>query len=108
VNLELSNRIAIVTGSTRGIGKAIACCLAKEGAQVTICGRNLNQLMDTARNIATSTRTEILPIQVDLRKKEDIQILVEKTIKEFGRIDILVNNMGGPPSRLFLETSEDD
>jgi len=108
VDLGLSNRVAIVTGSSRGIGKAIAYVLAKEGAQVTTCARNIDKLMDTARNIKASTGAEILPVRVDLREKEDIRLMVERTVGKFSRIDILVNNTGGPPSRLFLETSEED
>ena len=108
VDLGLSNRVAIVTGSGRGIGEAIASSLAREGARVTICARNLDTLMATARNITASTGIEIFPVRVDLREQEDIQLMVKRTVEKFNRIDILVNNTGGPPSKLFLETSEDD
>lgn len=100
--------MAIVTGSSRGIGKAIASSLAKKGAQVTICARNLDQLMETARNITASTGTEIFPVGVDLRKPEDIRLMIERTVEKYNRIDMLVNNTGGPPPKLFLETSEED
>jgi 3-oxoacyl-[acyl-carrier protein] reductase len=108
MDLGLSNRVAIVTGSSRGIGKAIAYALAREGANVTICARNTEQLMETAREITASTGTEVFPVRMDLREPEDICSMVEKTVDTFSRIDILVNNTGGPPSGLFLETSEDD
>jgi 3-oxoacyl-[acyl-carrier protein] reductase len=108
VDLGLSNRVAIVTGSSRGIGKAIAYSLAKEGAQVTICARHIDKLMDTARNITESTGTEILPVCVDLRQKKDIRLMVERTVGKFSRIDILVNNTGGPPSKLFSATLDED
>ena len=82
VDLGLSNRVAIITGSSRGIGKAIAYGLAKEGAQVTIVARNIDQLRDTARKITASTGTEILPVRVDLREKEDIRLMVETTVEK--------------------------
>jgi 3-oxoacyl-[acyl-carrier protein] reductase len=108
LDLSLTNRVVIVTGSSRGIGKAIAYSLAKESAHVTICARNLDKLMETASDIKSSTGNEVFPVRVDLRKQEDIRLMVEKTVEKFNRIDILVNNTGGPPSKLFTETSEED
>ena len=108
MNLGLRDRVAIITGSSQGIGKAIAYSLAQEGAHVTICARNMDKLQDTARTITTSTGTAVLPVRVDLSEKKDIRVMVESTVGKFGRIDILVNNTGGPPSKLFLETSDED
>jgi 3-oxoacyl-[acyl-carrier protein] reductase len=108
LDLGLKNRVAIVTGSSRGIGKAIAYGLAEEGANITICARNEDKLREVAEEIESSTGTKVLPVQVDLNNKENIESLVEMTVKRFGRLDILVNNTGGPPSLLFQETSEED
>ena len=108
MDLGLKNRVAIVTGSSRGIGKAIAYGLAEEGANITICARNEDKLREVAEEIESSTGTKVLPVQVDLNNKENIESLVEMTVKKFGRLDILVNNTGGPPSLLFQETSEED
>ncbi len=108
MDLGLKNRVAIVTGSSRGIGKAIAYGLAEEGANITICARNEDKLREVAEEIESSTGTKVLPVQVDLKNKENIESLVEMTVKKFGRLDILVNNTGGPPSLLFQETSEED
>jgi len=108
LDLGLKNRVAIVTGSSRGIGKAIAYGLAEEGANITICARNEDKLREVAEEIESSTGTKVLPVQVDLNNKENIESLVEMTVKKFGRLDILVNNTGGPPSLLFQETSEED
>ncbi len=108
MDLGLKNRVAIVTGSSRGIGKAIAYGLAKEGTKITICARNEDLVRKTAKEIEYLTRTEVLPVKVDLSKKEDIKDMVKATMQKFGRIDILVNNTGGPPSALFTETSEKD
>jgi len=108
VDLGLRNRVAIVTGSSRGIGKAVAHGLAEEGARVTVCARNEERLRESAKEIKSSTGSEVLPVRADLRNKEDIKLLVKTTVENFGRVDVLVNNTGGPPSSLFLETSEED
>jgi 3-oxoacyl-[acyl-carrier protein] reductase len=108
LNLEIKDRVAIVTGSSRGIGKAIALGLAMEKAKVAICARDEVSLNQTAIEIASSTGTEILPIKADLTKKSSIKSLVANTVEKFGRVDILINNTGGPLSSQFIETSEKD
>ncbi len=108
MELGLKDRVAIVTGSSRGIGKAIAHGLAKEDAKVVICARNEDELKETVEELKSSNGNEVLPVRVDLRNKEDIKTLVKKTVNKFGGVDILVNNTGGPPLSLFMETSEED
>ena len=108
MDLGLRGSVAIVTGSSRGIGKAIAYGLADEGANVTICGRNGDRLEEAAREIESSTCSKVLAVPADLSEKEGVKSIVEKTVERFQRIDILVNNTGGPPSSLFLETSGED
>lgn len=107
MDLGLKNRVAIVTGSSRGIGKAIARGLSKEGAKVAICSRNTAELEKTAEEIKYLTGTEVLPLKVDLKNEGDVKLLVEQTIKKFGRVDVLVNNSGGPPASIFLDTTKD-
>lgn len=102
----LKDRVAIVTGSSQGIGKAIALCLSQEGAKVTICARNEDVLREAAKEVQTRTGNEVLPVRADLSEQKDIEALIEKTATHFGRIDILVNNTGGPPSTTFMETSK--
>lgn len=108
MDLGLSNRVAIVTGSSRGIGKAIAHGLAEEGAKVSICARDEDGLRDAAEEIESSTGSAVLAVKADLKSKEDIKSLVKRTVDKYGRVDILVNNTGGPPPLLFLEASEED
>lgn len=108
LDLGIDNRVAIVTGSSQGIGKAIAYGLAKEGVNVTLCARNLEKLQATVKKIEQSTGAKILSVQADLKNKNDIKALVEETVEMFGNVDILVNNTGGPPPLLFSETSEKD
>lgn len=108
MDLGLSGRGAIVTGSSRGIGKAIAHTLAEEGAKVAICARDESRLGIAEKEIEASTGAEVLALKVDLSHENDIKMLVTETYDTFGRIDILVNNTGGPPSKYFLATSEED
>jgi len=105
MDLGLRERVAIVTGSSQGIGKAIALGLSQEGAKVTICARNEKQLNKTTKEIESATGVKVYAAQADLTKEDDIRRLVAKTSKRFGRIDVLINNTGGPPSTTFQETS---
>ena len=107
MDLGLMGRVAVVTGSSQGIGKAIALELAQEGVRVSICARNEKRLEETAKEIRMATGMDVMPVQTDLTNEDDIRRLVAKTAEVFGRIDILVNNTGGPLSVGFLETSED-
>ena len=108
MDLGLKNRVAIVTGSSQGIGKAIAYGFAKEGANVTICARTEDTLKATSKEIETMFGTEVLAFPANLKVKENIQAMVKATANKFGRIDILINNTGGPPSALFHETTDKD
>jgi 3-oxoacyl-[acyl-carrier protein] reductase len=108
LDLGLENRVAIVTGSSQGIGKAIAYTFAEEGANITICARTANTLKATAKEIESTFGTEVLAFPANLNVKENIQAMVKATANKFGRIDVLVNNTGGPPSALFNETTDKD
>lgn len=96
----LKDKVAIVTGASRGIGRGIALVLAKEGANVVVASRS-TQKQDWAPGTIYSVAEEIkalgrkaLPIPTDVTKEDDVQRMVEKTVAEFGQIDILVNNAG--------------
>jgi 3-oxoacyl-[acyl-carrier protein] reductase len=97
MHMGLEDRVAIIGGSSRGLGKACALALAREGVKVTICARNEGSLQQTAAEIRKEYGTEVLAVVSDLMKYEDIRRLVGETKSAFGRIDILVNNTGGPP-----------
>lgn len=87
--MKLSGKVAIVTGGSRGIGKATAKLFALEGANVVITAKDPARLEKTAKEIENAT-----PIAGDIRKESDVQNVVGKTINKFGKIDILVNNAG--------------
>lgn len=106
MDLGLKDKVVIVTGSSKGIGKTIATNFARENAKVTICSRNFDNLVNVSKKIEEITNSQILPVKVDLEKNEDIVKLIHETKEKFGRIDILVNNTGGPPPLKFMDTSE--
>lgn len=106
MDLGLKDKVAIITGASKGIGKAIAFNFAKEKANITICSRNIKNLKQVSETIGENTNSKVLPVQTDLEKHEDIQKMVNKTLDKFGRIDVLVNNTGGPPPVKFIDTDE--
>jgi NAD(P)-dependent dehydrogenase (short-subunit alcohol dehydrogenase family) len=96
MDLELTGRVAIVTGASRGVGKAIAKELALEGADVAICARSREALDSTAKELATTTGRRVIAIVADTTSSESVRQLVETTRAQLGRIDILVNNAATP------------
>jgi len=108
MDLGLQGRVAIVTGSSSGIGKAIAIALAREGCKLVICSRSWDRISGAAEEIRAETgNSEVLPVKADLRAREQVTRMVNMALERFGRIDILVNNTGGPPSSMFEETSDE-
>ena len=89
----LNGKVAIITGSSAGIGKAIAIALAQQNVKIVLNGRNLERLEKTAEELRSSG-FDPLSIQGDVGNYKDCEDLVERTIKEYGTIDILVNNAG--------------
>ena len=91
----------MVLASSKGLGKAIAMALAAEGANVVIGSRNQKELDETANEIRTKHKTNILAVPVDLSIPADVENFVLRSVEEFDKIDILVNNAGGPPFGKF-------
>jgi 3-oxoacyl-[acyl-carrier protein] reductase len=108
MELGLTGKVAIVGGSSRGIGKAIALALAQEGCDVAICARGEDDLKTTAEEIRSQTGARVLPLVCDMSSYDDIRRLVRETAKTFGRIDIVVNNAGGPPPGTFDDFAEEE
>ncbi len=94
MDLGLEGKKAVVTGGSAGIGKAIASALAREGADLAICARNLNQLEATASEISRETNRKVLPLTADLTKTSDADDFISQAAEKLGGIDILVNNAG--------------
>jgi 3-oxoacyl-[acyl-carrier protein] reductase len=104
---RLNGKTAIVTGASRGIGKAIAVRLAGEGARVVLCARDRN-LMDSAVKQIESAGGHGAALEVDLREMDAAKRVADFTMKTFGQIDILVNNAGATKRGDFLELTDDD
>ena len=104
---HVAGRVAIVTGSGRGIGAATAIALADAGADVVISARNRSQMEETAAQVRERGRRALL-VECDVLEAEQRKSLVEQTIAEFGRLDILVNNVGGSGPKPALETTDEE
>jgi NAD(P)-dependent dehydrogenase (short-subunit alcohol dehydrogenase family) len=93
---DFSGKVVIVTGSSSGIGEAIAIHLSQLGAQLVITGRNEDNVKRVAKQCLSVSPKGLKPLQViaDITKDEDAKRLIETTAKEFGKIDVLVNNAG--------------
>ncbi|HHV72886.1 MAG TPA: glucose 1-dehydrogenase [Clostridia bacterium] len=106
-SMSLKDKVAIVTGSTKGIGKGIAFGLAQAGANVVVVSRHQNDCDRVAAEIA-QLGVETLPVAADVTKMKDIENLVNSTLARFGRIDILVNNAGTALTKKAEEITEED
>lgn len=93
--LDLSGRVAIVTGGGTGIGAAAARILAEHGADVAIAARTVSDLEQTSASVGDATGRRCVPVPTDVKVEEQVVELVRRTVDELGRVDILVNNAGG-------------
>ncbi len=108
MELGLVGKIAIVTGGSKGIGRATALALAQEGSDVAICARGIEDLEDAAAEIRAKTGRKVLSVRADMSRLEDIQNLVATTAAELGGVDILVNNAVNSVAAPFMELADDD
>jgi len=106
--MSLEGRVAIVTGASRGIGKAIAETLARRGADLVIADINDEIALATAKEISSETGQKTIVVQVDVSSFESAKTMVDKSLAEFGRIDILVNNAGVTRDNLIMRITEED
>jgi NAD(P)-dependent dehydrogenase (short-subunit alcohol dehydrogenase family) len=104
MGIELPGRVAVVTGGSRGIGRAIAQGLLDAGSDVVVCSRNDPGSDGLPRGGDHDSRRAVF-IEADVRKQEDIERLIAETVSRFGRLDVLVNNAGGSPSVPAAEAS---
>lgn len=107
MDLGLTNKVALVTGASSGLGLAIARELSQEGAAVAMVARREDLLREVAGEVAASTHHPVLPIVGDVSKPGEAARVAEVAARELGPIDILVANAGGPPSTLFESTTDD-
>jgi 3-oxoacyl-[acyl-carrier protein] reductase len=106
MDLGLEGKAALIGGSSKGIGRAVALALAKEGCNVTICARDNTALAGTAQAVRRQTDAKVFSLVCDMARHDDIKRVVAEAVKTYGRLDILVNNAGGPPPGVFDDFDE--
>ena len=107
LELNLSGKVALVTGGSEGIGKGVAWKLAEEGCSVVICARREDVLEAAAEEIRDATGGGVLAVQADVTNAGDVERLVSATIEAYGGIDILVNNAGRSAGFPFEEATDE-
>ncbi len=105
--IGLEGKVAVITGGSRGIGRAIAMRLSAEGAKVAICGRNLAAAEEVVAEIEATGATG-MAVAADVSRESDAEALIQASIKRFGRLDILVNNAGITRDGLLVGMNEED
>ena len=108
MDLGLDGKVALVAASSKGLGRASALVLAREGVRVTICARTDADLQAAAGIIRQETGAEVLAVPADLSTAAGIRSAVAATSDRFGGVDILVNNSGGPPLGRFADLTDED
>ena len=108
MDLGLKNKVALVAASSKGLGYGVAKALAANGAKVSLCSRTSADVEAAAKTIADDCGAQTLASACDVRKVEDIQAWVDKTVAAWGKIDCLLVNAGGPPAKMFKELSDED
>ncbi len=103
MDLQISDKVALVTGASAGLGYASAQALAQEGARIIICSRNVEHVEAAAERIARDTGAHVHPLVCDLSDAESIRSMVGSINDQFEQLDILVSNAGGPPAGLFAD-----
>ena len=103
MDLGLKDRVALVGGSSKGLGRAVAEALAAEGCRVVVNARSEGELRAAADAIAAEHGVEVVPVAADLSTEEGARSVVEGALDAFGKVDILVTNTGGPPPGSFEE-----
>lgn len=107
MDLELKNKVAVVGGASKGLGRACAEVLAEEGMTVVMCSRTSADLDQAAADVRNKTGAQVLAFAGDLEKNEVIKKLMATTVEKFGRVDVLVANSGGPPLAKSIDATEE-
>ncbi len=107
MELQLKGKTAVIAASSQGLGRAIAEELLKEGANVVISGRNEEKLKRVAQEMSQQSKGQILYKKTDVTKPEDIKALIQAAVDQFGTLDVLVNNAGGPPAGSFESITDE-
>jgi NAD(P)-dependent dehydrogenase (short-subunit alcohol dehydrogenase family) len=107
VNTSITGKVALITGASKGIGKAIAMRFAMEGARIAICARDEAALAAAAAEIQAATHADVLTVKANMMKSNDIRRFVSAATKKFNRVDILVNNAGSAHVGGIADTTDE-
>jgi 3-oxoacyl-[acyl-carrier protein] reductase len=105
---NIENKVAVVFAASKGLGKACAMGLAKEGCRVAICSSNEQRITEAKKEIASATGADIFSYVLDVEESEQIKEFIKAVYDHWGRIDVLVTNAGGPPVKSFEQTNDDE
>jgi 3-oxoacyl-[acyl-carrier protein] reductase len=107
MDLQLKEKVALVAAASKGLGKAAALALAREGARLAICARS-EALDQTAQHIRSETGAQVLAVKTDLTVREQVEAFVQRALDHYGHIDVLIVNCGGPPPGEFMDLAIED
>ena len=107
MDLGLKGKVVLVTAASKGMGKACALSFGAEGARVAMCSRTESDLKAAADEVRAATKAEVLAIPTDVTRKQDVDALVQRVTSQWGGVDVLVANAGGPARGFFEEMSDE-
>jgi 3-oxoacyl-[acyl-carrier protein] reductase len=107
MDLKLTNKVALILAASKGLGRAIATALSAEGARVIIGSRDIVELTNTAAEISAQTGNEVFAMAIDVSDGGALSTFIEQAAAKYGRIDILLNNAGGPPFDKFENINDE-
>ena len=108
MDLGLRERVAIVAAASKGLGKAVALGLAREGVRVTIFSRSEEHVGAAGQAIARESGADVLALAADVTREQDLRRVVDGTLERWGRVDVLFNNAGGPPPGQFADFGDEE
>jgi 3-oxoacyl-[acyl-carrier protein] reductase len=108
MDLNLTNKIALITGASRGLGFAAARVLSEEGCKVAINGRHKESIVYAAAGIQSNTQNDVFGVIGDVTQPSDVERIIALTVEHFGGLDILITNAGGPPPGGFEKFDDSD
>jgi 3-oxoacyl-[acyl-carrier protein] reductase len=108
MDLGIKEKVAMIAAASKGLGKACAISLSREGCKISICARNVEELERAAKEIAAADAGDkVLLTRADVSVPADLQNWFDATVKRFGQVDILVTNTGGPPAARFMQLTDE-
>ncbi len=108
MDLGIAGKAALVTASSKGLGRAVAEELAREGVRLAVCSRDASRIAEVAEAIATDSGASVIGLRADVSRPEEVKRLIADVTGRLGGLDILVTNAGGPPSGTFETITDND